>query len=261
MPDTIREYRGPITDEPDDSHFEDDAPKYNTQQYDAQQYDAQQYDAQEYDMQENTIAEPTAILDESQVESLIAAIEASPLNTNGKTSELAVQAALYLTGDEPSKRERDFIDELVKIEDSQSLKKERDAFITIYRDFSASTASDDNNPQVLQTKYRLKRIISHIQETIDYTAEQAQMQSPSSSTVQKDVSVQEEQQTPVEKPVEKFSIFDSNWFRFAAFAVLAVIILLVIVMFVQWLRVKYELTNSTRKESETKTDPESQVLI
>lgn len=238
MTDSIREYRGPKEEEA--------APEIK-----------------EYKGESSTASDMNAMLNENQVEALISAIESSPLNTNGKTSELAIQAALYLTGDEPEKREQAFVDQLVKVNDNEMLHKELNAFTAIYKDFSASTVGEENVPQVLQTKLRLKRIISLISDAIDYSKQldDGNLMHNKKKSVQFKTDSQNDNEiseTTVETP--KISIFDSNWFRFAAFSVLAVVILLVIVMFVQWLRLKHEANTKATDANSTKSN-ESENLI
>lgn len=240
MSNTIREYQGP-TDE--------DEPVIK------------EYRGEKEEKEEKEDAELNTTLNESQVEALISAIESSPLNTNGKTSELAVQAALYLTGDEPQKREKEFIDQLVHVNDNKMLRKELDAFASIYKDFSASTVGEDNDPQVIQTKYRLKKIVSLLSEAIDYSEQldSEPMRLQKSTIIANDKKVIAESNDYAEKP--KTSVFDSNWFRFAAFSVLAVVILLVIVMFVQWLRMKHESSSEEKSIQAKKSNNPSETLI
>jgi len=202
----------------------------------------------------------STLLDDSQVEALIEAIESSPLNTNGKTSELAIQAALYLTGDEPEVREQEFADQLAQVNDVPMLRKELAAFRSIYRDFAASTTGEEDIPQVAQTRQRLSRIVSMLAEAIDYSQ---QLETDSTSQNEETVDSAEPSSVTLKvanKESAQKSIFESNWFRFAAFSVLAVIILLAIVMLVQWLRVKHE-TSQQASESKSDQSAKSDVLI
>ncbi len=210
MSDTIREYRG---DSKDDA-----------------------LPIREYQTDEPS----NVMLNDNQVEALISAIESSPLHTNGKSSELAIQAALYLTGDEPEKREQDFVDQLVLVTDENVLQKELMAFNAMYRDFSTSTSGEEDVPQVLQTKKRLKRIVSLLAEAIQYSQQLNNEPMPRPKR-ESDVQTDSDQLTAISPAsTSKPSIFESNWFKFAAFSILAIVILLAIVFLVQWFRVKHE---------------------
>ena len=229
-------------------------------------------------------------LDDEQVEALISAIEASPIANGGETSELTIQAALYLTGDKPDEREADFAKALIGVKDIADLNNEQVAFARILDDFSVDTQGE-TAPQVAQTKQRLARILTLLQEAIELkiksgteqtgVGEQRQqirnqlavstrreqrgaplltsagtgiVSAPKHnngilSTESDDVAMQEEAE---EAAVDSVSITDTNWFRFAAFAVVSVGLLLAVVGLVYWLKRKNDAeSDTTTKQADT----------
>lgn len=222
-------------------------------------------------------------LDDDQVEALVSAIEASPITSNGETSEVAIQAALFLTGDRPADREQDFIDVLVEVDDVSSLEKERAAFARILADFAASTEGE-NAPQVLQTKQRLARIVSLLEQSIQYlnkspppasktlagdkktdgnkstanTSTATKQQRSAEESVGKDGDDDENDEQATSSAVKSCSIFDANWFRFAAFSIVAVVLLLAVVALIQWLRKKYENDEKEQQQQQQQQQQQKQ---
>jgi hypothetical protein len=186
-------------------------------------------------------------LDDDQVEALVSAIESSPVTSNGETSELSIRAALYLTGDKPEEREEEFIDALVQVRHEDVLEKELEVFQSIQNDFAANTEGE-KTPQVLQTRHRLARIVHLMQQSLEFLQEDDAASLPPSSTIvtkyapksaadgTRAAPAGDDTGTPTLTSAPANSVFDSNWFRFAAFSAVAVLLLLIVVGVVHWLR-------------------------
>lgn len=226
---------------------------------------------------DNNDYDPTAHYDlnDEQVEALIAAIESSPMsspdknNNNEDTSEVVIKAALYLTGDEPQKREQEFIDALAAVQDASSVQKELISFEKISADFANSTTKV-TAPEVLQTRYRLDRIVSSLEEWIK-VANESQRKSSLRNSVKKPAktalganvdgdAAADNSASEINKD-NNTSMFESNWFKFAAFSVVALLIVIAIVIIVQWLRTKTEEKQDSSAATLTTSDKQSVVDI